>query len=117
MTTDLGTYHVRVQFTDGRGFIQRIFTGRRYSHGRHETHPLTATPIKPTWESEEDLIRTMVFSYTEGNYSCDCNRKAFLADAAQEDHEDDDCGDEIQLERLTLIRPDGSELVIWEGEE
>lgn len=115
MKRDLGTYHFKVEFEDGRGFIYRWDTGMRFTHGRSYSHPLNTAPIKPAWESEEDLFNTAEYMFTEGNYSCDCNKNLFLADAAQEssawDH-DNDCGDKIKLKRLTAIRPNSTEVVI-----
>jgi len=113
MQQDLGTYHLKVEFEDGRGYIQKFSTGMRFTHGRNNCHPLTARPIKPTWESEEDLLDTMKFMYLDGNYSCDCNKKLFLADASQTDVTDGECGDEIRLKRLTVILPNGSERGLW----
>ena len=118
MTKDLGTYHLRVEFEDGSGYIQQFSTGMRYTDGRDNNHPLTAQPISPAWESEDDLFRTMEYMYLEGNYSCDCNKKLFLADAIQAEGEpNEDCGDEIKLKRLTAIRPDGTERVLWPNAE
>jgi len=111
-TKDLGTYHLRVEFDDGRGYIQSYHTGSRFDGGRDGTSPLEATKIPPTWKDEAELFECMVFSYTEGNYSCDCNRNTFLAWASQSDRSDDECGDTIKLQRLTAIRPDGSEVVL-----
>jgi len=115
-TKDLGTYHVRVEFSDGSGFIQQWTTGRRYMYGRGSCSPLGAQVILPAWEDEQALFRAMVFQYTDGNYSCDCNRRAFLARANQEDEpegDDDVCGDTFTLKKLTAIRPDGSEVALW----
>jgi len=111
---DLGTYHVRVELRDGRGWISQWNTGRRYSHGSGHDHPLAAHPILPSWSDEDDLAQTVEYIYTEGNFSCDCNKRLFLARAYQQDEpdEDDECGDTLIIERLTLIRPDGSERVI-----
>lgn len=111
MAVDLGTYHLRVIFTDGSGYIEQWRTGRRYSHGRGEVSPLHARLIQPTWSSEDDLLHSMEWAYTEGNYSCDCNRILNLAHAHQRPEPDDvECGDSIILATLTAIRPDGSEV-------
>lgn len=107
---DLGTYHVRVRFTDGQGFIMKWDTGRRYCLGRYDHHPLTATAILPTWKSEDDLASSMEYQFTDGNYGCDCNLSLFLADAAQAERPDEtECGETLRLAELTMIRPDGSE--------
>lgn len=112
---DLGTYHVKVEFENERGYIQEYSTGLRFTHGDDSVSPLTATMMVPIWESEEELIHCIVFSYTENNYSCDCNRRLFIARAYQEDEpEDRGCSEDIKLKRLTLIRPDATEEVIWE---
>lgn len=114
-TKDLGTYHVRVQFTNGDGFIYTYNTGLRYTNGTHGISPLSASLIKPTWSSEDQLLSNMVFMFTLGNYSCDCNCLDFLDDAHQRPRKaGNDCGDTLVLQRLTAIRPDASEVVIYE---
>lgn len=114
MGVDLGTYWLRVEFVDGRGYIEKWETSRRYTNGVAHWKPIDAKSIAATWESENDLLSTMVYQYTLGNYSCDCNKLSFLARAYQQEEPDDlPCGDEIHLQRLTAIRPDASEEVIW----
>ena len=113
MGKDLGTYFLRIELRDERGWIQSWPTGWRYTDGTAEETLLTATPIPPTWNTEEDLLGTMRFMYLAGNYSCDCNKSLFLARAHQSDQEDLPCGDTMQLRRLTVIRPDRSETVIY----
>ena len=115
---DLGTYHLRVEFEDGRGYYHQWNTGGRFTHGRDGISPLTADYMTPTWEDEEDLFSSMLYIYTEGNFSCDCNRRLFLADAAQveRDDENDECGEEIKLKKLTAIRPDRTEYVLFTNE-
>ena len=110
---DLGTYHLRVSFTNARTIITRIHTGARYSHGRSSSHPETATRISPVWDSESALIQCLVFQWTENNNDCDCNRKAMISDAYQEPAEDFECGDILKLKQLDLIRPNGSEVTIF----
>lgn len=115
MGIDLGTYHVRVRFTDGRGFIMQYGTGARYTGGRYEVSPLDAMRAPPIWTSEQDLADSVLFNFTEGNASCDCNKLLYLADAAQEERPDDPpCGETLELAELTLIRPDGTERPLLE---
>jgi len=116
MGKDLGTYHLRVELEDGRGWIERWDTGHRYTHGTPEQTKLDATLITPTWDTEEDLLSGMVYIYTEGNYSCDCNKALFLARAHQQPEPDETpCGDTMPVKRLTAIRPDASEVVIFDS--
>lgn len=111
---DLGTYHLRVEFEDGTGFIQQWATGMRYSQGCADFYPLHARRIAPPWSDEDALFGSMIYQYTDGNYGCDCNRLLFLARAYQQDELDEyECGETIPLLRLTAIRPDGTEHVIW----
>lgn len=109
---DLGTYHLKVEFKDGTGYIQKWNTGMRFSHGSDSVHPLNADLITPPWESEEELFNSMVFMYIEGNYACDCNRKFFLDSAMQRDHVNHPCDRTLKLLRLTAIRPDGSTVIL-----
>lgn len=113
---DLGTYHVRVEFVDGQGFLMEWNTSRRYMYGSGSCSPLDAKVIEPVWEDEHDLFESIVYMFTEGNYSCDCNRRAFLARAYQQEEpegDDDMCGDTMLLKQLTAIRPDGTEEILW----
>lgn len=111
---DLGTYHLRVEFEDGLGYIEQWNTGMRFTHESNHVHPLTASVMVPPWGSEDELFSTMEFCYTEGNYSCDCNRKSFLDQASRIEDNDYECGHIIQLCKLTVIRPDGTEKIIFD---
>jgi hypothetical protein len=114
MKQDLGTYHVRVELEDGRGWIERYNTGARYSGGTEHYSPLGAFRQPPVWESEEHLIGTIVFHFIENNGSCDCNKKIALAAAYNDETlDDDECGDTMAIAKLTLIRPDGSQKLIY----
>lgn len=116
MGKDLGTYWLRVEFEDGRGYLEKWETGHRYMHGTDSWKPLDGVLIKSTWTDEQDIFSAMEYQYTDGNYSCDCNKAMFLARAyQQEEPEDPPCGDTMTLSRLTAIRPDGSERVLWEA--
>lgn len=117
MKKDLGTYYLRVELADGRGWIDTWNTSARYTNGRSNHSPLSAERIQPTWESEEDVLSGMVFMYTDGNYSCDCNKTLFWCRSQQlEEPEHPPCGDTMVLAKLTAIRPDGSEVEIWKAE-
>lgn len=66
------------------------------------------------YEDEDELVSVIEFSFTEGNYSCDCNRRLFVLRAKGEDPDvmSSECGDSIKLTKLTLIRPDKTEINI-----
>ena len=70
----------------------------------------------PVWKDESGVIESMIYQYTEGNNSCDCNKSNYLARAYQKDEPDFPCGDTMPVKRLTLIKPDATEEVIWENE-
>lgn len=111
MGSDFGTYHVRVEFTNGDGYISKWDTGGRFTHGSDSNHPLTAEFISPTWDSEAEILRTIEFMYTDGNYACDCNRKLFLARAKQQPEPvEDRCGDTLKIKSLRVLTPDGRDL-------
>ena len=108
---DLGTYWLRVEFSDGRGFLQEWNTGARYMRQTDDFCPLGAERIPSHYTDEQDLLDRMEFMYTKGNYACDCNRLAFIAVAQREEPpEDIPCAHTLKLSRLTAIRPDGSEV-------
>lgn len=47
--------------------------------------------------SDDDKIEDILFFWTEGNYSCDCNRRIFMG----VDYDDAECGDgEIIVDKL-----------------
>src|SRR3989304_9693801 len=110
MSKDLGTYYARVEYEGGSGHITAWNTGFRWTHGTAEESPLTATLIKPTWDSEEDLFGTILSMYLDGNYSCDCNKRLSLARAAQlpePEQDNNPCGDTITIRSIKVMRPTG----------
>jgi hypothetical protein len=52
---------------------------------------------------EEQDAQPIYFSWTEGNYSCDCNRSSFIAEYCNEDFPDLECGNTIELVSLKHI--------------
>ena len=115
MSKDIGTYHLKVEFKNERGYLQRWGTGKWYTEGDSEVSPLNASLIRPLYECEDDLIESILFQYLENNYSCDCNRRLFIARAHKEEESwATACTEDIELERLTLIRPDSTAKVIFE---
>lgn len=115
MGKDLGTYWVRVEFSNARGFLYEWNTGHRYTRGGSSCKPLDAVLIPPTWDDEADLFSSMEFMFTEGNYACDCNLGDFIARAHHEPDPNMPCGETLDLIRLTAIRPDMTEHVLWES--
>lgn len=107
---DLGTFHVKVMFKDGAGFVMKWNTGGRFmGGGSYNYYPLTANWSSPIYESVENLEESIWFMFMDGNYSCDCNLKSFLVDSLQQEDEDFPCGDELEITSLTLIHPNGKE--------
>jgi hypothetical protein len=41
----------------------------------------------------EDAIRSVVYQWSDGNYSCDCNRALFFARAGGEEEPEVECGE------------------------
>jgi hypothetical protein len=118
MGKDLGTYYLRVELENGDGWIERWRTGHRFTLGTYSTSPLNAEIIPPTWENEEDLFHCMEYMFMEGNYSCDCNKVLFLAWAHQQpEPKEPPCGENMPIKRMTAIKPDASEVVIFEAKE
>jgi hypothetical protein len=110
---DLGTYYLRVELSDGRGWIERWNTCARYTDGTfHVTH-LTAQRISPLWDDEQEIFHGMMFKMLEN--SCDGDFEGKLAAAQQEDAPEHICSDHLIVQRLTAIRPDGTEAVLYAG--
>lgn len=114
---DLGTWHVRVVLSDGRGFITRWGTGSRFYADvpwDGDTCGLNGTRHPPAWSDDEELLSTIQFMFLGGgNYSCDCNLLAFLDDVAMvppEQRIDHRCAHDLTIATLDAIRPDGSEV-------
>ena len=116
MSKDLGTYHLRVELEDGRGWIETWNTGHCYTHGTPDHTKLDATLIRPPWDTEDAILHAMAWQHSDGNSSCDCNKALSLARAYQQpEPEDTPCGDTMPVRRLTAIRPDASEVVIFDS--
>ncbi len=74
--------------------IRHVATGETVGHPTHvEVAPGT---VLDEWSD--------TFIWSDGNYSCDCNRSIFFAQSGGADH-DDQCGDERF--RVNLVAPDG----------
>ena len=58
--------------------------------------------------AEEYLFR---YQYTEGNYSCDCNRAIFFADGTDEDDECE-CGDDVAFSIIWVEDEDGARFTL-----
>lgn len=114
MGKDLGTYFLRVELMDGRGWIQTWTTGWRYTNGTANESPLDATAIPPTWDDDDGVLETMQYMFLDGNYACDCNRSLFWERSQQKEETDHPCGETMELKLLTAIRPDRTEVVIFE---
>ncbi len=108
---DLGTYHVRAIFADGRGFIMDWRTENRFTQGSERCSPLGARVIPSLWKNSVDVLSGIEYMFFDGNYACDSNRALFLARAAQEDPENQECGHDLQLVDLSVMRPNSNE---WE---
>ena len=110
MGRDLGTYHVRVELSNGRGFISKWATGLRFCRGSNGFSPIDAERIVPAWEDAQDLMDSIVFYYVDGNGGC--NLSLFLQDAypSEDIEDDDDCS--LTVAAMTIIDPSGQEIPI-----
>ena len=116
-TKDLGTYHVHVQFEDGTGFIMKWTTAARYLDGDEDFSPPGADRIPPPYSSEEDVFSTIIYAFTSGNFSCDCNERDFLDRAHQRPMKDYRCGDELTIQHLAIECPDGRRRTLLGGDQ
>jgi hypothetical protein len=80
--------------------------------GKQYTVHMDWGPSKDRTEEEDEHLA--YYMWTDGNYSCDCNRLAFISDEYEDfpDPEDEnghiDCGETVKLVSLTL---DGKDLL------
>ena len=70
--------------------------------------PFTHSVYSEIEDDEEDIVYKSTYLYSEGNYSCDCNKIEF-AGLLRED-EQGVCGDTIKYEELWLVREDGKRI-------
>ena len=70
--------------------------------------PFTHSVYSELEDDEEDIVYKSTYLYSEGNYSCDCNKSEF-AGLLRED-EQGVCGDMIKYEELWLVREDGKRI-------
>ena len=70
--------------------------------------PFTHSVYSELEDDEEDIVYESTYLYSEGNYSCDCNKIEF-AGLLRED-EQGVCGDTIKYEELWLVREDGKRI-------
>lgn len=110
---DLGTYHVRVELADGRGWIQKWETGAQFTGGTGDWRPLDATLIRASYADEAALIQSVLWAFFDGNSSCDCNKALYLAYSLQQPDPDVDCGETMTIKEITVLRPDMSQIVIY----
>lgn len=113
MGKDLGTYFVRITLVNGKGFIYAWDTAARFIGGGTGTlSPLDAQWLQPAWDTEESLISTIEYMFTEGNYSCDCMKQCFIDQAYQPHMEQDDypCGEKLRLKEIVILNPAGKKV-------
>jgi hypothetical protein len=65
--------------------------------------PATGRRVEHREDLNEEYIDSQEYMWTEGNFSCDCNKRLCMLRALGEDDTDaGPCGDTIVLERLTV---------------
>lgn len=95
---------MKVYLKDGSYFEKDYDAGYQMIQGRWTT----------PFEDEQQLLSTVEWVYgADGNMGCDCNlsicRARFMG--AENPFEGKlDCGDALEVQRITLVRPDGTEL-------
>lgn len=116
---DLGTYHVKVFLNDGRGFLEKWDTGGWYGGGSGDIAPLNARRFCSPYSDEADLIYRIVYQFTEGSSSCECSLKGQLDKAARcyDSQRSYGCGDDLRVQKLILVRPDSSEIKIFDRKD
>lgn len=105
MGKDLGSYFIKVELENERGFISKIDTGHGFTKGSFDCSPIDASPITPTWTNEEELIDSMLYMWLEGNSSCDCNVRLMVSMAYQEEKGSFCCGENLTIKKLPFIKP------------
>ena len=65
-----------------------------------------ANTYEMNWDEGSDYL------WTDGNYSCDCNRELFFCRAAAEDEPEEHACGESRFAALKAILPDGTEIEI-----
>lgn len=89
--------------TEQHAHLDIVMTLRRRSTGEARVYRTDWCPFLPT--TKDDLLRGVLFQWTEGNFSCNCNRSIFWAEAGGEPAPDEtpcDIGDD----RFEIVAPE-----------
>ena len=117
MGRDLGTYHVKLELADGRGFIVPWSTGARYTGGTACAHPLEGRRIAPPINSEYEVIDQIAYHYGRwGNGLLPDNLVQDYLSAYPGLARTADVYAMPPVQRITVIKPSGEEVVVWSAQ-
>lgn len=55
-------------------------------------------------DGKDEVYEGSVYMWTEGNFSCDCNRSRMIKEYCDDGFPEMDCGEEIQLVNLEFVK-------------
>ena len=120
-TDDLGLYHVAVEHEGFPGFICKAETSGGFIPANEDVgfglvSPLDAEWCGPSFYCEEHLADDVLMRWTEaGACGCEIRRLNVIANGGDQGQAFA-CEPAPKLKRLTLIRPDGDRLVLYDAE-
>ena len=120
-TDDLGLYHVAVEHEGLPGFICKVETSGGFIPANEDVgfglvSPLDAEWCGPSYYCEEHLADDVLMRWTEaGACGCEIRRLNVIANGGDQ-CQSFECQPAPELKRLTLIRPNGDRLVLYDAE-
>ena len=120
-TDDLGLYHVAVEHEGLPGFICKVETSGGFIPANEDVgfglvSPLDAEWCGPSYYCEEHLVDDILNRFIEAPHcGCEIRRLNVVANGGDQG-QPFECQPAPKLKRLTLIRPDGDRLVLYDAE-
>lgn len=121
-TDDLGLYHVAVEHEGLPGFICKAETSGGFIPANEDVgfglvSPLDAEWCGPSYYCEEHLADDVLMRWTEaGACGCEIRRLNAVANGQRDEGHPFPCEPAPKLKMLTLIKPDGTRLVLYDAE-
>lgn len=122
-TTDLGTYHIAVEHYGYPGFIVKAETNGGFLPANEDASfglvsPLDAEWSGPSYFCEEQLVDEILIKWgsAAGYCGCEVQKLNELAAGKEPRTTPYECQPAPKLKTLTLIRPDGERVLLYDAE-
>ena len=121
-TEALGLYHVAVEHEGQPGFICKVETSGGFIPSNEDVgfglvSPLDAEWCGPSYLCEEHLAEDVLARWIDaGVCGCEIRRLNVIANGGHDEGQPFECKPTPKLMKLTLVRPDGERLVLYDAE-